>query len=244
MISPVNEIGCVNGLAWTSVGGELLQAEVAAMEGAGKIELTGSLGDVMKESAHIAVSLVRRIADQYGIEKDFYKTKDIHIHFPEGATPKDGPSAGVTIVTALVSALTGIPVRREVAMTGEISLRGKVMPIGGLKEKSMAAYRAGIKTVIIPKENQPDLSEFDKAVLEALNFVPVERIEEVLKAALTGRFRCRTSPLTGSAGICTSHHGRNAPQACDYRLLKERAHEFSKCSVRSILRVVSTNTAV
>lgn len=194
MISPVNEIGCVNGLAWTSVGGELLQAEVAAMEGAGKIELTGSLGDVMKESAHIAVSLVRRIADQYGIEKDFYKTKDIHIHFPEGATPKDGPSAGVTIVTALVSALTGIPVRREVAMTGEISLRGKVMPIGGLKEKSMAAYRAGIKTVIIPKENQPDLSEFDKAVLEALNFVPVERIEEVLKAALTGPSAAEPAP--------------------------------------------------
>ena len=171
-----------------------LQAEVAAMEGAGKIELTGSLGDVMKESAHIAVSLVRRIADQYGIEKDFYKTKDIHIHFPEGATPKDGPSAGVTIVTALVSALTGIPVRREVAMTGEISLRGKVMPIGGLKEKSMAAYRAGIKTVIIPKENQPDLSEFDKAVLEALNFVPVERIEEVLKAALTGPSAAEPAP--------------------------------------------------
>ncbi|MCI5809928.1 MAG: endopeptidase La [Oscillospiraceae bacterium] len=184
-IGAVNEVGCVNGLAWTAVGGELLQAEVAVLEGAGKIELTGSLGDVMKESAHIAVSLVRRMAGQYEIDKDFYKTKDIHIHFPEGATPKDGPSAGVTIVTALVSALTGIPVRREVAMTGEISLRGKVMPIGGLKEKSMAAYRAGIKTVIIPKENQPDLADFDKAVLDAVSFVPVERIEEVLKAALT-----------------------------------------------------------
>ena len=183
-IGVVNEVGCVNGLAWTSVGGELLQAEVAILDGAGKIELTGSLGDVMKESAHIAVSLVRRMADRYAIDKDFYKTKDIHIHFPEGATPKDGPSAGVTIVTALVSALTGIPVRREVAMTGEISLRGKVMPIGGLKEKSMAAYRAGIKTVIIPKENQPDLADFDKAVLDAVSFVPVERIEEVLKAAL------------------------------------------------------------
>ena len=183
-IGAVNEVGCVNGLAWTAVGGELLQAEVAVLEGNGKIELTGSLGDVMKESAHIAVSLVRRLAGEYQIDKDFYKKKDIHIHFPEGATPKDGPSAGVTIVTALVSALTGIPVRREVAMTGEISLRGKVMAIGGLKEKSMAAYRAGIKTVIIPKENQPDLSEFDPAVLEAISFVPVERIEEVLKAAL------------------------------------------------------------
>lgn len=183
-VGSVNEVGCVNGLAWTSVGGELLQAEVAVLEGSGKMELTGSLGDVMKESARIGVSLVRRIASQYHIDKDFYKTKDIHIHFPEGATPKDGPSAGVTIVTALVSALTGVPVRREVAMTGEISLRGKVMPIGGLKEKSMAAYRAGIKTVIIPQKNQPDLAELDKEVLEAISFVPVESIEQVLKAAL------------------------------------------------------------
>lgn len=184
VIGVENEVGTVNGLAWTSVGGELLQAEVAILDGTGKMELTGSLGDVMKESAHIALSLVRRLADQYLIPKDFYKTKDIHIHFPEGATPKDGPSAGVTIVTALVSALTGIPVRREVAMTGEISLRGKVMPIGGLKEKSMAAYRAGVKTVIIPKENQPDLAEFDRVVTDAISFVPVTKIEEVLKAAL------------------------------------------------------------
>lgn len=179
-----NEVGVVNGLAWTPVGGELLQAEIAILDGTGKIELTGSLGDVMKESAKIAVSLVRGMCDEYEIDKDFYKEKDIHIHFPEGATPKDGPSAGVTIVTALVSALSGVPVRRDVAMTGEISLRGKVMPIGGLKEKSMAAYRAGIKTVIIPKENLPDTYEFDKAVTDAVDFVAVERIQEVLKAAL------------------------------------------------------------
>ncbi len=183
-IGAVNEVGCVNGLAWTSVGGELLQAEVAVLEGSGKIELTGSLGDVMKESARIGVSLVRRISKQYRIDPDFYKTKDIHIHFPEGATPKDGPSAGVTIATALVSALTNVPVRREVAMTGEISLRGKVMPIGGLKEKSMAAYRAGMKTVIIPQKNQPDLAELDQEVREAISFVPAESIEQVLKAAL------------------------------------------------------------
>ena len=183
-IGAVNEVGCVNGLAWTSVGGELLQAEVAVLEGSGKIELTGSLGDVMKESARIGVSLVRRIAKQKRIDPDFYKTKDIHNHFPEGATPKDGPSAGVTIVTALVSALTNVPVRREVAMTGEISLRGKVMPIGGLKEKSMAAYRAGMKTVIIPQKNLPDLAELDQEVREAISFVPAESIEQVLKAAL------------------------------------------------------------
>ena len=194
-IGAVNEVGCVNGLAWTSVGGELLQAEVAVLEGSGKMELTGSLGDVMKESARIGVSLVRRIADQYHIDPDFYKTKDLHIHFPEGATPKDGPSAGVTIVTALVSALTGIPVRREVAMTGEISLRGKVMPIGGLKEKSMAAYRAGIKTVIIPQKNQPDLAELDQEVREAISFVPVEGIEQVLKAALVAPCEEPARPL-------------------------------------------------
>ncbi len=183
-IGAENEVGCVNGLAWTSVGGEILQVEVAVLEGTGKIELTGSLGDVMKESARIAVSLVRRLAEQYGIDKEFYRKNDIHIHFPEGATPKDGPSAGVTMTTALVSALSGIPVRREVAMTGEISLRGKVMAIGGLKEKSMAAYRAGIKTVIIPKENEPDLAEFDSVVTDAISFVPVDNIEAVLKAAL------------------------------------------------------------
>lgn len=177
-------IGTVNGLAWTSVGGELLQIECAVMEGTGKVSTTGSLGDVMKESAGIAVSYVRTIADRYKIRPTFYKDCDIHIHAPEGAVPKDGPSAGVTMVTALVSALTSLPVRADVAMTGEISLRGRVMAIGGLKEKSMAAYREKKKVVIIPKDNTPDLDEIDKAVKESVTFVPVEHIEEVLDIAL------------------------------------------------------------
>lgn len=178
------KVGRVNGLAWTSVGGELLEIECAVLPGNGKVKLTGSLGDVMKESAEIAVSYVRSIADRYGIDGDFYKNRDLHIHAPEGAVPKDGPSAGVTMVTALVSALSGIPVRGDVAMTGEISLLGRVMPIGGLKEKSMAAYREGKKVVILPKENEPDLKEFDAAVLEGITFIPVEQIEEVLDIAL------------------------------------------------------------
>ena len=174
----------VNGLAWTSVGGEMLEIECAVMTGSGKLKLTGSLGDVMRESADIAVSYVRTIAEKYHIDPDFYKTKDLHIHAPEGAVPKDGPSAGVTMVTAVVSALSGIPVRGDVAMTGEISLRGRVMPIGGLREKSMAAYRENKKIVIIPKENEPDLYEVDPVVKESVVFKPVERIEEVLELAL------------------------------------------------------------
>ena len=162
----------------------MLKVEVAVLEGTGKIELTGSLGDVMKESAQIAVSYVRSIAAEYGIPADFYKTKDIHIHFPEGAVPKDGPSAGITMVTALVSALTGRAVRRDVAMTGEISLRGNVLAIGGLKEKSMAAYSAGIKTVVIPFDNQKDLDELDTAVAENVKFIPCKKACEVLSVAL------------------------------------------------------------
>lgn len=177
-------VGVVNGLAYTELGGSLLQVEVAVLEGTGKIETTGSLGDVMKESAKIAVSYVRSIAADYGIPTDFYRTKDIHIHFPEGAIPKDGPSAGVTMVTALVSALTGRPVRHDVAMTGEISLLGKVLPIGGLKEKTMAAYNAGVKTVLLPKENLRDLHEIDPMAKEGLNFVPCTNAAEVLSAAL------------------------------------------------------------
>jgi len=179
-----NLVGVVGGLAWTSVGGEMLEIECAVLPGSGKIKLTGSLGDVMKESAEIAVSYVRGVAERYHIKKDFYKECDIHIHAPEGAVPKDGPSAGVTMVTALVSALSGIPVRGDVAMTGEISLRGRVMAIGGLKEKAMAAYREQKKVVIIPKENEPDLKEFDQVILDALTFVPVDRIDKVLETAL------------------------------------------------------------
>ncbi|HAY73955.1 MAG TPA: endopeptidase La, partial [Ruminococcaceae bacterium] len=173
------EIGVVNGLAWTSVGGEMLQVEAAVFDGTGKVELTGSLGDVMKESAMAAVSFIRSKADKYGVDHKFYKEKDIHIHVPEGAVPKDGPSAGVTMATALLSALTDTPVNQYVAMTGEISLRGRVLPIGGLREKTMAAYRMGIKTVIIPQKNVPDLAEIDEKVRAALNFVPVTELDEV-----------------------------------------------------------------
>ena len=183
-IDETDEVGTVNGLAYTSVGGDMLKVEVAILDGTGKIELTGSLGDVMKESANIAVSYVRSIAKEYSIPTDFYKTKDIHIHFPEGAVPKDGPSAGVTMVTALVSALTGRAVRRDVAMTGEISLRGKVLPIGGLREKTMAAYSAGVKTVLIPADNEKDLDEIDPIVREALNFVFCKHAYDVLSLAL------------------------------------------------------------
>lgn len=178
------EIGVVNGLAWTSVGGEMLQVEAAVFDGTGKVELTGSLGDVMKESAMAAVSFIRSKADKYGVNHNFYKEKDIHIHVPEGAVPKDGPSAGVTMATALLSALTNTPVNQFVAMTGEISLRGRVLPIGGLREKTMAAYRMGIKTVIIPQKNVPDLSEIDEKVRAALNFVPVTELDEVFEIAL------------------------------------------------------------
>ena len=179
-----DQVGLVTGLAWTAVGGETLEVEVNVMEGSGKLELTGNLGDVMKESAHAALSYIRANAQQLGVAPDFYKTKDIHVHFPEGAVPKDGPSAGITVCTALVSALTGRTVRREVAMTGEISLRGRVMAIGGLKEKTMAALRHGIKTVIIPKDNERDLQEIDQTVRSKLNFIPATTVDTVLEAAL------------------------------------------------------------
>ena len=179
-----DEVGLVTGLAWTSVGGETLEVEVNVMEGTGKLELTGNLGDVMKESAHAALSYIRANAEKLGIASDFYKTKDIHVHFPEGAVPKDGPSAGVTVCTALVSALTNTTVRRDVAMTGEISLRGRVMAIGGLKEKTMAALRHGIKTVIIPKDNERDLEEIDQRVRAQLNFVVASTVDTVLETAL------------------------------------------------------------
>ena len=180
----VNEVGVVNGLAWTAVGGETMPVEVAVLDGTGKIELTGSLGDVMKESAKAAISYVRSRADRWNIASDFYKTKDIHIHVPEGAVPKDGPSAGVTMATAMVSALTGIPVRHDVAMTGEISLRGRVLPIGGLKEKTMAAYRHHMKTVVIPQDNEPDLSELDEVVKNNLQFVTARTMDTVIETAL------------------------------------------------------------
>lgn len=203
-LSKKDEVGTANGLAWTSVGGVMLPMEAIVMEGKGNIETTGSLGDVMKESAKIAVSYVRTVCKKYGIAPDFYKTSDIHIHAPEGATPKDGPSAGVTMTTALVSALSGKPVRSDVAMTGEITLHGKVLPIGGLREKTMAAYKEGIKTVIIPKGNEGDLDEVDNAVKEKINFVLAEKLSDVLDTALV------SSKKTGKTGKKYS-----APAAAD-----------------------------
>nr|WP_317401631.1 endopeptidase La [uncultured Gemmiger sp.] len=184
-ISRSDAVGIANGLAWTSVGGEMLPVEVSVIpNGNGKIELTGSLGDVMKESARLAVTYARVHAQQYGISADAFKDIDLHIHAPEGAVPKDGPSAGVTLTTALISALSGLPVRHDLAMTGEITLHGCVLPIGGLKEKSMAAYREGIHTVLIPKDNESDLYEVDEEVKKAIRFVPVSDLSQVLKAAL------------------------------------------------------------
>jgi ATP-dependent Lon protease len=174
----------VTGLAWTSVGGETLEVEVNVMDGTGKLQLTGNLGDVMKESVQAAMSYIRANAEHLGVDSEFYKTKDIHVHFPEGAVPKDGPSAGITVCTAMVSALTNTTVRRDVAMTGEISLRGRVMAIGGLKEKTMAALRHGISTVIIPKDNERDLAEIDQTVRKQLNFILASHVDTVLDVAL------------------------------------------------------------
>lgn len=180
-------IGAANGLAWTSVGGEMMQIEVAVLEGNGKLELTGSLGDVMKESAKAAVSYIRANYEKLGVERDFYKTKDIHIHVPEGAVPKDGPSAGVTITTALVSALTETPVDKTVAMTGEITLRGRVLAIGGLREKSTAAFKNSMKTVIIPEDNKADIEKINDTVKKSIEFIPVSTLDEVLSIALENK---------------------------------------------------------
>ena len=177
-------VGLVNGLAWTAVGGELLQVETAVVPGTGKTITTGSLGDVMKESVSAAITYIRSVADQYEIENTFYKDKDIHIHFPEGAVPKDGPSAGITTCTALISALGNIPVRHDIAMTGEITLRGRVLPIGGLKEKLLAAKYAKIKEVLVPEKNRPDIEEMDKEIIQGLNIQFVDNMKEVLGEAL------------------------------------------------------------
>lgn len=193
-----DEVGLVRGLAYTSAGGEVLDVEVAVMEGTERLELTGNLGDVMKESAKAALSYIRSRAAVLGIDPEFYKNKDIHIHFPEGAIPKDGPSAGITMTIALISALTGAPVRHDVAMTGEITLRGRVLPIGGLREKTMAALRAGIKTVIIPAENEPDLEKIDPLVRAQLHFVPTEHVDHVLDLVL---IREREEKQLCTAGI-------------------------------------------
>jgi ATP-dependent Lon protease len=184
MAEQEDQVGAVTGLAWTEVGGDTLSVEVSILPGKGKLTLTGKLGDVMKESAQAAFSYTRTRAEKLGIPNDFHEKNDVHIHVPEGAIPKDGPSAGITMCTALVSALTGIPVSREVAMTGEITLRGRVLPIGGLKEKSLAAHRAGIRKIILPKDNEKDIDDIPESVRNDLNFVPVESMDEVLKEAL------------------------------------------------------------
>jgi ATP-dependent Lon protease len=192
------ETGLVNGLAWTETGGAVLEVEAAVLIGTGKLELTGNLGDVMKESAQAAVSYIRSRALGLGIDPEFYKTKDIHIHVPEGATPKDGPSAGVTVCLAVISALTGAPARREVAMTGEITLGGRILRIGGLKEKTMAALRAGIKTVVLPLENEPDLDEIDQTVRQSLSFITADHIDSILDVVLD--FSTRGAGVGAAAG--------------------------------------------
>jgi ATP-dependent Lon protease len=183
-LSDKDEVGIANGLAWTSIGGVTLSIEVNVMPGTGRLELTGSLGDVMKESALAAMSFIRSRIKEFGLDKDFYSTNDIHIHIPEGATPKDGPSAGITLATAMVSALTGIPCKRSVAMTGEITLRGRVLPIGGLKEKVLAAHRAGIKVIILPEDNKKDLEDIPANVRKVMKFVTVTYMDIVLSTAL------------------------------------------------------------
>ena len=181
-----NEVGIATGLAWTEAGGELLLTESTLMPGKGRLTLTGKLGDVMQESAQAAMSYVRSKAEEFGIQKDFHRRTDVHVHVPEGAIPKDGPSAGITLATALVSNLASVPTRRDVAMTGEITLRGKVLPIGGVKEKVLAAHRAGVKTIILPRDNEKDLADIPKAVLDVLELHLVESMDEVLKIALAG----------------------------------------------------------
>jgi ATP-dependent Lon protease len=189
---PHNEIGIATGLAWTEVGGEILVTEASLMPGRGHLTLTGKLGDVMQESAQAALSWVRSKADEFSLPKEFHRKHDVHVHVPEGAIPKDGPSAGITLATALVSALTRIPTRQDVAMTGEITLRGKVLPIGGVKEKVLAAHRAGVKTIVLPKDNEKDLADIPKNVLDTLHLYLVETMDEVLKIALDGP---RPTPL-------------------------------------------------
>jgi ATP-dependent Lon protease len=181
-----DQIGAVTGLAWTEVGGELLTIEAVTVPGKGLVKTTGKLGEVMQESVQAAFSFVRARAPGYGIKPSLLARKDIHIHLPEGAVPKDGPSAGIGMVTAIVSTLTGIPVRREIAMTGEVTLRGRVLPIGGLKEKLLAALRGGITTVLIPQENEKDLAEIPAKVREGLKIIPVAHVDQVLELALAG----------------------------------------------------------
>ena len=219
-----DQVGAVTGLAWTEVGGELLTIEAVMMPGKGKMTVTGNLKDVMRESISAAASYVRSRAIDYGIEPPLFDRRDVHVHVPEGATPKDGPSAGIAMATAMVSVMTGIPVRRDVAMTGEVTLRGRVLPIGGLKEKLLAALRAGSKTVLIPEENAKDLADIPDNVKNGLELVPVSRMEEVLRKALVRmpepitweedkNLRRRSSPVTMPAPWSRTDTRRNRETA-------------------------------
>jgi ATP-dependent Lon protease len=210
MAEEQNEVGVATGLAWTEVGGELLVSEATLMPGKGKLTLTGKLGDVMQESAQAALSYVRAKAGELNLAEDFHSKIDIHVHVPEGAIPKDGPSAGITMATTLVSALTKIPVRRDVAMTGEITLRGKVLPIGGVKEKVLAAHRAGVTNIVLPRDNEKDLADIPKNVLDALDLHLVSNMDEVLKIALAGPLPARIPaapvvPEVADAGDTRTH---------------------------------------
>ena len=193
MANAADEIGIVRGLAWTSVGGDTLQIEVNVMPGKGEIMLTGQLGDVMKESARTGISYIRSVSSKYQIAEDFFEKHDIHVHIPEGAVPKDGPSAGITMATAMLSAITGQKVHADIAMTGEVTLRGRVLPIGGLKEKLLAAKNAGIKTVLVPKKNVPDVEELSQEITKGLEILPVEHMEEVLRAAFVSEHQDKIS---------------------------------------------------
>jgi ATP-dependent Lon protease len=201
LMEETNEIGVATGLAWTEVGGEILVTEATLMPGKGHLRLTGKLGDVMQESAHAAMSYVRSKSDEFGIPKDFNRKTDVHVHVPEGAIPKDGPSAGITLATSLVSAIARIPTRKDVAMTGEITLRGKVLPIGGVKEKVLAAHRAGLKNIILPKDNEKDLADIPKNVLDALDIYMVETMDEVLKLALESPLPVIAAPTPAAAEV-------------------------------------------
>jgi ATP-dependent Lon protease len=215
-----NEVGLVTGLAWTSVGGDLLSIEASVVQGKGRLVHTGQLGDVMKESIQAAMSVVRARADQLGIDPDFYQNLDVHIHVPEGATPKDGPSAGIAMCTALVSVLTKVPVRSEVAMTGEITLRGRVLPIGGLKEKLLAAHRGGITTVIIPEENKKDLADIPANVTSSLDIHAVRWIDEVLDIALERPLQ----PAKAAVEVASEEHAPVEPVAEETAENRTRAH--------------------
>lgn len=224
-VSKRDLVGVTNGLAYTEVGGDLLKVEVLPVDGSGKIELTGTLGNVMKESAQIAVTYTRAHCDEFGIPADFYKTKDIHIHVPEGAVPKDGPSAGVTLTTSLISALSGLRVRHDIAMTGEITLTGRVLPIGGLREKTTAAYSKGIRTLLIPKENMRDIKELEKEVADSITFIPCSTLEDVLNNALVGNAPKLDLPPITDESVAGEKTGVNVKAGVVPQIKRKRSYK-------------------